>query len=236
MKTKPNTQLATAPSEDALKGAQLTAQYHRATGGMKEVVIFGAMMMLLREEYPELAQKGGDRKSKSTRGLRSEDEPITLSKWLETHAPEVKRTTALRFLHVTQAIAEDYAQIVGPKIAKTISLQQLVTTPADDLQPQAAAKQLELFEWVNGTSQRSWLDRFSPDSPQKRGAANRDTTPRRPPTPEELAKQATEEITELLNLIDAWFTAGHHTRIERPIRLTADAIFEEASKKLRAVK
>jgi hypothetical protein len=235
MKTKPNTQLATAPSEDALKGAQLTAQYHRATGGMKEVVIFGAMMMQLREEYPELVGAGRPKKLPKC-GQLTEDEPMTLSKWLETHAPEVKRQTAQRFLHVTQAIAEDYAQIVGPKIAKTISLQQLVTTPADDLQPQAAAKQLELFEWVNGTSQRSWLDRFSPDSPQKRGAANRDTAPRTPPTPEELKTRATEDMTNLLNNLDSWFVVGHHLRIDKHLRETADAVFEEARKKLKAIK
>jgi hypothetical protein len=232
---KPTTQLTTVPSEDALMGAQLTTQYHRATGGMKEVVIFGAMMMQLREKYPELAQKGGDRKSKSTRGLRSEEELMTLSQWLEIHAPEVKRTTAIRFLNVTAAIAEDYAQIVGPKVAKLMPLSQLVTTPFEELPQNCAAKQLELFEWVNGTSQRSWLDRFSPDSPQKRGAANRTPTTPRPPTAEELASIAEEEITTLLNHLDGWFAALHHTRVKKGLRDTAIACFEDAQDKLKAL-
>lgn len=154
--------LSTA-SPDALKGRQLTEQYHRATGGMREVLIFGAMMLQLRAEHPEMTQRGGDRRSKPALGQCSDEEaPLTLSKWLETFAPEVKRQTAQRFLAVTESVASEYMTIVGPKVAKTIDLPTLITTPAKKLDEKLAAKQLELFEWVNGTSQRSWLDRFSP--------------------------------------------------------------------------
>jgi hypothetical protein len=167
-------QLSIRP-EDALKGQQLTEQYHRATGGMKEVLIFGAMMMQLRELHPELAQKGGDRRSKSTVDF----ERVTLRDWLHSHAPEVKYATAQRFLAVTQSVATDYAQIVGPKAAKAMPLPELVTTPAKQLDEHMQSKQLELFEWVNGTSQKSWLDKFMPrklnhpPKPTKASAAKR---------------------------------------------------------------
>lgn len=169
--------LSTA-SEDALKGQQLTAQYHRATGGMREVLVFGAMMLQLRAEHPELAQRGNPKLQLSKRGQLDGETPLPLSKWLETHAPEVKRTTALRFLAVTESVAAEYTAIVGPKVAKSIDLATLVTTPAKKLDGKLAAKQLELFEWVNGTSQRSWLDRFSPKrntppKPTKQSAKNR---------------------------------------------------------------
>jgi hypothetical protein len=225
----------TLPTSDAMKGAQLTTQYHRATGGMKEVVIFGAMMMQLREEHPEIAQRGGDRKSKSA----VDSDRLTLAKWLETYAPEVKRTTAIRFLHVTEAIAQDYVEIVGAKIAKLMPMSQLVTTALEELPETAQAKQLELFEWINGTSQKSWLDRFNPESPQKRGHKTKidqgnNTT--KPKTAAELAQAAEEEIIGILNALDGWFLAAHHTRVMKDTLTTTDAVLEEARKKLKAVK
>lgn len=230
------TDLAKTPqapcTDDALMGQQLTEQYKLATSGMQQVVIFGAMMIKLRELHPELAQKGGDRKSKSS----VDTDRLSLAKWLEKYAPEVKRPTALRFLNVTEAICEDYTQIVGAKTAKLISLPDLVTTPAKDLPKGCEAKQLTLFEFVNGTSQRSWLDRFSPESPQKRGRDARGDAKPRAKTAAELAADAENEMTGLLNQLDGWFAAGHHTRIKPDLRTTADATLEEARKKLNAVK
>jgi hypothetical protein len=228
-------ELTLPTSDDAMKGAQLTTQYHRATGGMKEVVIFGAMMMQLREEYPEIAQRGGDRKSKSTMDF----DRLTLANWLETYAPEVKRTTAIRFLHVTEAIAQDYVEIVGAKIAKLMPMSQLVTTALEELPENAQAKQLELFEWINGTSQKSWLDRFNPESPQKRGHKTKidqgNDTPK-PMTAADLAAAAEDEIIHILNALDGWFLAAHHTRVMKDTLTTTDAVLEEARKKLKAVK
>jgi hypothetical protein len=219
-------------------GQQLTAQYERATGGMKEVVIFGAMMMQLRERHPELTKKGPAAKSKSTRGLTPESEdPITLTKWLETYAPTVKKATAYRFLHVTESIADKYAEIVGAKVAKAMPLPQLVTAPTDELPEGFDAKQLMLFDYVSGTSQKSWLDMFSPDSPQKRGKKNAPPPPApKPKTAEELAEDAQDELNNLLTALDGWFLAAHHTRIPKQLRETADAVFQSASKKLKAVK
>lgn len=125
---------------------------------MKEVLIFGAMMMQLRELHPETTQHGGKRQSSSTVEL----ERVTLRGWLEKHAPEVKLTTALRFLAVTQSVAVEYEQIVGVKAAKSMALTELVTTPTKQLDERMQRMQLELFEWVNGTSQKSWLDKFMP--------------------------------------------------------------------------
>jgi hypothetical protein len=222
-------------NDDAVKGAQLTTQYHRATGGMKEVVIFGAMMMQLREEHPEMAQRGGDRKSKST----VDNDRLSLGKWLEKYAPEVKRATAIRFLHVTESIATSYKEIVGAKVAKLMPLPQLVTTPAADLPQGCEAKQLALFDFVNGTSQKSWLDMFSPESPQKRGHKTKqeqgnDTL--KPKTAAELKADAEEEISTILNLLAAWFQAGHQNRVDADTRETAVAVLEESITKINAVK
>ena len=232
-------ELTLPTSDDAMKGAQLTTQYHRATGGMKEVVIFGAMMMQLREEHPELTQRGNPKLQLSKRGQLEDGSPLPLAKWLETYAPEVKRTTAIRFLHVTEAIAQDYVEIVGAKIAKLMPMSQLVTTALEELPETAQAKQLELFEWINGTSQKSWLDRFNPESPQKRGHKTKidqgnNTT--KPKTAAELAADAEKEIIDILNALDGWFLAAHHTRVMKDTLTTTDAVLEEARKKLKTVK
>jgi hypothetical protein len=63
---------------------------------------------------------------------------------------------------VVENIAKEYAEIVGRKVAAKFTLPMLVSTPCAELSPAAAAKQLELFNYVSGTSQRSWLDRFKP--------------------------------------------------------------------------
>lgn len=232
---KPLQVITADDGQDAEMGRQLTAQYERAIGGMKEVVIFGAMMMKLRELHPELAQRGGDRKSKSTVDNDPHNKPLTLQKWLETHAPAVKRPTALRFLAVTESIAEEYKTIVGATVAKQFSLPALVTTPADKLPKAAADKQLTLFEFVTGTSQKSWLDRFVP---AKSGGGNNRSSPTvlKPKTAAQLEQEAEDEAADFMGKLDAWFLAGHHARVSKATRDTADAVLEEARKKIKAVK
>lgn len=217
--------------QDKLKGQQLTAQYERAAGAMREVVICGAMMMQIREEHPEMTKRGNPKLQLSN----VDNCPLSLQQWLDKYAPKVKRTTALRFLAVTECVCEEYSKIVGPKVAKQFSLQALVTTPADKLPANAKAKQITLFDFVSGTSQRSWLDRFMP---AKSGGGNHRTqeTVIKPKTAAELEADAEEEITGILNSLDAWFHAAHHTRVKKATRDTADAVLEEARKKIKSVK
>jgi hypothetical protein len=221
--------LSTA-SEDVLKGRQLTEQYHRATGGMREVLIFGAMMLQLRREHPELAQRGGDRRSKSNVDF---DQKMTLRGWLELHAPEVKYATAQRFLAVTESVACEYPAIVGPKVARSIDLATLVTTPAKKLDDRLAAKQLELFEWVNGTSQRSWLDRFSPQRHTPPKATKASAAKRKANANDEtlMQQQLMELSEEHITQIEDIATAGAFKALDTD-RLAA---FENAVDGLKAV-
>ena len=99
----------------------------------------------------------------------------------------------------------------------------------------AKAKQESLFEFVSGTSQRSWLDRFV--TPGTGGGNHRTTkTVIKPKTAEELEAEAEAEITQILNSLDAFFLAAHHTRVKKGTRETADAVLEEARKTLKGVK
>ena len=169
---------AGTPFTDEQMGAQLTDQYRKAVGGMTEVLRFGAMIMGLKQNLStrEQVSKGG-------RGNKD-----GISEWLRENAPEINRTTAYRFLHVAEAVARDF------QLPAKVSFIELATTQADQLSEKLQQKQSELWEFVNGTSQRSWLDRFEP-TPK---------TPKVPTTPERRAEllekafgKTPEEIEEM---------------------------------------
>jgi hypothetical protein len=138
-------------SEDAVMGAQLTEQYGKAVGAMTEVLKFGAMMMMLRERLSVLTPR-----AESKRGSGRYASGTGLKAWLKEHAPAVKESTAFRFMNVALAVSEKFA------LPKKASFIDVATTPAADLSKALQKKQLELWDFVNGTSQRSWLDQFTP--------------------------------------------------------------------------
>ena len=142
-----------AALEDQAAGSALTAQYQRAVSGMREVLIFGAMLMQIEESVTVSTRGHGGKFGDKGTGLKG---------WLEANAPDISRPTALRFLGITKAIAADYQSIVGARVAKKFDLPTLVLTDNADLPEEAQLKQGELFDYVSGTSQRSWLDRFQP--------------------------------------------------------------------------
>lgn len=144
------------PDQDAEMASQLTAQYHRATGGMREVLVFGAMMLQLEKI---VSTCGNDRK----RGGGRDNKGKGVKGWLAEHAPEINLSTAYRFKDVTLAISQDFR--LPETLASKIDVPKLATSTKEDLEkidPRLVAKQLELFDYVAGTSQRSWLDRFAP--------------------------------------------------------------------------
>lgn len=146
----PVTQILPSDNNSEL-GKHLTDQYHRATGAMAEVLKFGAMMMILRDHLANNSTRGVVR----TGGAKAKDTGI--KGWLKEFAPEIKEPTAYRFLHVAEVVAKEFV------LPGKISFPELATKPPETLPPALAKKQSELWDFVNGTSQRSWLDRFKPD-------------------------------------------------------------------------
>jgi hypothetical protein len=145
--------------EDAVMGAQLTDQYQRAVGAMTEILKFGAMMMMLRERLSVLAPRVESKRSGSGRYA-----PGTgLKAWLKEHAPDVKEATAYRFMHIAEAVADKFT------VKGKISFAELATKPADELPKAMQKKQLELWDFVNGTSRNSWLDQFKRDHREENG-------------------------------------------------------------------
>ena len=186
---------------DAEMGQQLTEQYRKAVGGMTEVLRFGAMMMGLRQHILN-----------STRGVklpRGSNSDGGVKAWLEQFAPEVKEATAYRFLHVAEAVAADF------QLPAKVSFIELATRAPEQLSGALREKQDELWDFVNGTSQRSWLDRFAPAKefdPSTRA-------PRRLLTPEEQLIQKDKFAQEKYQLLWAGIADAQNVDKDNLLRL-----------------
>jgi hypothetical protein len=154
-------------------GAQLTEQHERATNGMREVAVFGAMMMKLRalligskstldlEKAPnksnvDLLNQGSIR----TGGAGAKDTGVNA--WLGRYAPKVAPSSARRFESV--ALAAQALFELPETLAKKIEFPDLVTKAERDLEKidrRLPKKQEELFAFVKGFSQKSLLDKFA---------------------------------------------------------------------------
>jgi len=130
-------------------GDQLAAQYDRATGGMREVLKFGCMMLMLESYLVQRGQGSGN-------GVKGDG----VKAWLEEHAQGVQRSTAYRFKDVAKAVAQNYQ--LPARVMKALTFEQLVTAETKELNAPAQKAQAEVFEYVAGTSQKSWLDQFKP--------------------------------------------------------------------------
>lgn len=148
-------------------GEQLTRQYKLAVSGMREVLLFGAMLMQVRHLL--VHEPGVVSKLDTTKHHGPQTKGMGLKAWLAEYSPEISRSTAYRFLGIAEAVAEEYASVVGKRVAKELGFVELVTAQPEALSEPARLKQLELFDYVSGTSQRSWLDRFKAEDDTPRG-------------------------------------------------------------------
>ncbi|MDR1304378.1 MAG: hypothetical protein LBK76_04055 [Verrucomicrobiales bacterium] len=213
---------------DLEMGLQLTAQYQRAIGGMTEVLKFGALMMRLRE-YIDTKNLNSTRGVKLPRGTNAADGGIKA--WLKRYAPQVKEATAYRFLHVAEAVLADFRNQLPAKI----SFVELATADADQLPNKYKKKQLELWEFVNGTSQRSWLDRFRPYRPT---GGKRVSTKEPLTVAEELAaKHALGQtvFTDLCRHVDDFFTDEFHLHLSNDLIVQLEDLFRQALEKLKNI-
>ncbi len=179
---------AGTPFNDALMGKQLTEQYQLAVNGTAQVVRFGAMLMALRQHLLN-----------STRGVklpRGSNSDGGVKAWLKEFAPEVKESTAYRFLHVAEAVAKDF------QLPAKVSFIEIATSPTSQLPENLQQKQSELWDFVNGTSQRSWLDRFVPAKPLDREKLTALVSKALPKTPEDVEAMRRAEVMEAFATVD----------------------------------
>lgn len=193
-------------------GRQLTAQYQRAVSGMREVLIFGAMLWQV-EAHVTVSTRG--------HGGKFGDKGTGLKGWLEQHAPEISRPTAYRFLGIAKAVAEEYEAVVGQKIAKNYDLPALVLADTAALSEPAKLKQGELFDYVAGTSQRSWLDRFKQEQ-EKGGKRTRSGAPETPA--EKFKRHAQDQRDKFIET----FESVKFRHDDKALRFVTDAEIELA--------
>lgn len=144
--------LATLDSPDfASMGKEFSAQYQRAINAMPEVLRFGVMVI----QIEKVIRGGSLSPGKEGRGKKG-----GLREWIRTHAPDVPLANAIRFRDVARGIEIRYAEIVGGKVAKAFDLPALVGSDPASLDPATAKKRATLFDFVSGTSQKSWLDQI----------------------------------------------------------------------------
>jgi len=208
------------PSPEAQIGAQLTAQYQKAIGGMREVLVFGAMLMQIRTG---LAQHG------ELEGRRA---GIGLKAWLQDNAPEINLSTAYRFLGIAEAVGNDYAQIVGTKVSKAYSLEQLVTAPADSLPEQVRAKQLDLFSYVSGTSHRSWMDKLKAKDLETRGGARTASAPSGDGRQKAKAQTAHDTLQDLVAKLRNFAASPVKNLVDHAFRAECAKALQDACKEL----
>lgn len=143
-------------------GAQLEEQYDRATSGMREVLLFGAMMMHLRERLAGSKTTAVlEDRAKLPKGRHAAEGGVT--GWLEKFAPKVAPSNARRFEAVAFATAKLWDGLPDT-LAKKIEFPDLVTKKARDLEKidrRLPKKQEEVFEFARGHgSQKALLDQF----------------------------------------------------------------------------
>lgn len=135
-------------------GEQLTTQYKRAIGSLREVLVFGAMMVKLREVVSTCGHN-------STHGPQTKGDGIKA--WMEQYAPEISRPTAYRFMELADGLRNEF------KLGMRVDLQRLLTCEAGKLEVPLAKKQQQIFEFLEGKSQRQLLFNFGRAERKHRG-------------------------------------------------------------------
>lgn len=141
-----------AGSEDAVMGRQLTEQWERVKASRREDLIFGAMMLKVRERCECVSARGHTPFSKGD-GVKG---------WLDEHAPTVSRSVAYRLMEIAEGVKEDFA-------LKKIDLEALLTAQVEGLDSKLAAKRAKIEEVIEGKSQRQLLLEFGSGEAKDRG-------------------------------------------------------------------
>lgn len=192
--------LVVVDPKDAEMGQQLTVQYERAIGGIREVLIFGAMMLKVRDI---VSTRGNDR----SRGGGRDTEGQGLKGWLANNAPKVNLSTAYRFMDLAEGLRDEFS------LAKKTDLVHLLSAPVEKLAKPERAKREKIDAFVEGKSQRQLLFDFGIDTragKPKGGDTSEHRSGKRRTKAEKDADDAAEAAAELWpglrdELSEEWF-------------------------------
>lgn len=186
-KSEPTSLTVVAPGkfDDATLGVQLTEQYEKATGGMKAIFVFGAMMLQIREVVSTCGNN-------SSRGPQTKGDG--LKGWLTEFAPTVHLSTAYRFMTLAEGLREEF------RLGSKCDMVRLLTAPADDLKKGEATTRKKIEAFVEGKSQRQLMFEFGyAEAKEKGGKKNKNSD--KPLTPEEEEEAARLEAITFYNIL-----------------------------------
>jgi len=162
-------------------GQQITLEVEGGLHGMRCILRAGVMLECVRKMLTTVPQVRG------TAG-RMQKKPLSFDAWLAKFAPQVPSATAYRFIAISASIQESFKGLSPAAKAKAGGFAAFVTADPAKLPAKLQSKQLELWSFVDGTSQRSWLDMFKPKKPL---GGRRERDPNKaadePDTPEQAA-------------------------------------------------
>lgn len=139
--------LTVVDPQDAEMGRQLAEQYQRAIGGIREVLIFGAMACHVRDTLSARGQGSGN-------GVKGDG----FKAWLELNAPSISRPTAYRFMDLAEGLRDEF------HLAKKTDLVHLLTAPLEKLPPPQKKAREKIDAFVEGKSQRQLMFEFGIDT------------------------------------------------------------------------
>ena len=162
-------------SQDVTMGRQLTEQWERVKDSRKQDLIFGAMMLKVRERIDSA------RGNKSHEGKGRYEKGTGLKAWMEEHAPSVSRSVAERLMEIAEGVRESFS--IGGKV----DLEALLTAQIESLDAKLAKQRGKIEEMIEGKSQRQLLLEFGAAEKKPRGGARGVQGVREPETAESSA-------------------------------------------------
>lgn len=145
---------AAGESEDTVLGRQLTAQWEKVKSNRMDDLLFGAMMLKLRERIRGSARgtAQGNEARKGT-GLKG---------WLAAHAPSVSESIAHRMMDIAEGVVD------ALKLGK-VDLEMLLSAQVENLDARLAKKRAEIEKVIDGKSQRQLLLDFGKAPSKSKG-------------------------------------------------------------------
>ncbi|CAN5354751.1 hypothetical protein BH09VER1_BH09VER1_28650 [soil metagenome] len=215
--------LAPDTFDDAEAGAQLTAQYRKAIGGTKEILIFGAMAAQAEEV---VATRGSNSRGPQTKGQG-------LKGWLDKYAPEVNYSNAKRFLHLAEGLRSEF------RLGNKVDLVKLLTAPVAELPASDKKTREKIEKFVEGKSQRGLQIAFGYNDGKKKKRETNDPAPK-DLTPEEKEAKAIEEAVDcyehIMRGLDSFLKDNQHTLLDKDQRAFLATALAETKRKVEAVK
>lgn len=230
---KPAAELAIVEGEitDAQKGEQLVAQYAKVKQATFDIVIFGAMLMQIRDELTKRAKSIGS-------GPGRYEKDSGFKGYLNKYAigpdgkPVISEMTAYKYIKLAEGIRAEF------RLPAKTDLVKLLSAPAAELPKGEKSTREKIEKFVEGKTQRQLEFSFGTTDSKNKGGKKEKKKP--DPTPEEALEQkrldAVASYEHIVTLMDTFFTNNDHTLLDKDQRTLFAATLGKAKTMTEEVK